>query len=55
MTGEEELIQLKRDKQLAHRDEVITQMQQLVMLSEQLQTLQAQLKKDSRNNHSSLF
>jgi transposase len=57
MTAEEELIQLRRDKQqlqeqLAQRDELIAQMQQqLAMFSEQVQTLQAQLKRDSHNSH----
>jgi 5-formyltetrahydrofolate cyclo-ligase len=44
MTAEEELNQLRRDKQqqqeyLAHRDELIAQMQQQAALSEQVQTL----------------
>ena len=71
MRAEDELIQLRRDKQqlqehLAQRDEVIAQMQrQLVqrdeviaqmqreqaVLSEQVQALQEQLKKDSHNSH----
>lgn len=57
MTAEEELIQLRRDKlllqeQLEQRDELIAQMQQqLAALSEHVQTLQGQLKKDSHNSH----
>src|SRR6266516_2622075 len=57
MRAEDELIQLRRDKQqlqehLAQRDEVIAQMQrQLAVLSEQVQALQEQLKKDSHNSH----
>jgi len=71
MTAEEELNQLRRDKQLlrehlAHRDELIAQMQQQLVhrdelivqmqqqqavLSEQVQSLQERLKKDSHNSH----
>jgi transposase len=71
MRAEDELIQLRRDKQqlqehLAQRDELIAQMQrqlvqrdeliaqmqrQQAVLSEQMQVLQEQLKKDSHNSH----
>src|SRR5260370_2097580 len=57
MTPEEELQQLRREKsqwqeQLAQRDAVIAQMQhELVLLREQVQALQEQLKKDSHNSH----
>jgi transposase len=57
MRAEDELIQLRRDKQqlqehLAQRDELIAQMQQQhAVLSEQVQALQDQLKKDSHNSH----
>ncbi|HEY6410528.1 MAG TPA: IS66 family transposase [Ktedonobacteraceae bacterium] len=71
MKAEDELIQLRRDKQqlqehLAQRDELIAQMQrqlvqrdeliaqmllQQAVLSEQVQALQDQLKKDSHNSH----
>jgi transposase len=57
MTAEEELFQLRREKsqwqeQLAQRDELIAQMrQQQAVLSEQVQALQDQLKKDSHNSH----
>jgi transposase len=57
MTAEEELIQLRQEKQLlqeqlAQREELIVQMQQqLAALTEQVQTLQERLKKNSHNSH----
>src|SRR5450755_2135873 len=56
MTSEEELLQFRQEKsewqdQLAHRDELIAQLQQQqAVLSEQMQALQSQLKKDSHNS-----
>ena len=57
MTSEEELLQFRQEKsewqdQLAHRDELIAQLQQQqAVLSEQMQALQSQLKKDRHNSH----